>query len=213
MRYGFLAASAAALALAACGGGGSGGEANQSSAGGDNMAAGNMAASDPMMNGAAGNSMAAAPGAVPATGQEYATMAAASDMFEIQSSRLAQQKAQNPQVKSFAQMLITDHEKSTADLKTAAQQAQPAITITPKLDAEQQANMQALQGASGAEFDRLYMQQQVPAHEKALAMAQGFAQTGDVASLKQHAQTVSGPVQRHLEQARQMQQQMSGAAQ
>lgn len=205
MKIGLTAASAALLVLGACGsgrneGGQSGG--GQGSAGAENMAM--PAAND------AGNSMAAAPGATPANGQDYATMAAASDLFEIESSRLAQQKSQNQQVKDLAQMLITDHTRSTEQLMAATRQAQPPITVTPQLNAEQQANMQALQGATGAEFDRLYIQQQIPAHEKALQMAQGFAQNGDVPALKQHAQTVSGPVQRHLERARQLQQQMGG---
>lgn len=201
MKLAPYAASAALLALTACGG--SGGE---QSAGTENMAVNEMATIDPAMNNMTGPDMATAP--VPATGQDYATMAAASDLFEIESSRLAQTKGQNAELKSFAQMLITDHEKSTADLKTAAQAAQPAITVTPALNPEQQANIQALQAASGAEFDRLYIQQQIPAHEKALAMVQGYAQSGDVPGFKQHAQTVSGPVGRHLERARQLQTQI-----
>lgn len=206
MKKMILTASAAMLTLSACGGSG-GGSGGQESAGAENMATVTPPANE------AGNDMAAAPAAVPATGQEYATMAAASDLFEIESSRLAQQKGQSAELKQFAQMLITEHEKSTADLKTAAAAAQPAVTVTPALNSEQQANMAALQAASGAEFDRLYIQQQIPAHEKALAMVQGYAQSGDVAGLKQHAQTVSGPVQKHLEQARQLQQQMGSSQQ
>ena len=197
-----LAASAALLALAACG---KKNEANE-------MAA-NMAAENAMMNEASVNAMSmnemaantmanmAAP-AVPATGQDYATMAAASDMYEIESSKLAQEKSKNADVKAFAKMLVTDHEKATADLKTAAGKAEPKITVTPALDAEQKANMEALRGASAADFDRLYLQQQVPAHEKALAMLQGYAQSGDVASLKDHASKTAAVVQKHLTQAR-----------
>ncbi|QPQ54123.1 DUF4142 domain-containing protein [Allosphingosinicella flava] len=199
MKIRILAATAALCALAACGD-------NETPAANDmamndammanDMAMNDMAMDNMMMNGSAA--------AVPANGQDYAAMAAASDMFEIESSRLAQEKAQNADVKSFAAMLVTDHQKSTADLKTAAGQAQPAITVTPQMNAEQTANLEALRGASGAEFDRLYLQQQVPAHEKALAMLQGYAASGDVPSLKQHASATTGPVEKHLARAREL---------
>ena len=196
MKAHIILASAATLALAACGGGETTAS-NEAMADnavldtGDNMVETNMAAP-----GAA---------ATASTGQDYATMAAAGDMYEIESSRLAMEKAESAELKEIAQMIITDHEKSTADLKTAAGQAQPAITVTPMLNAEQQANMEALRAASGAEFDRLYIQQQIPAHEKTLTLVRDYASNGDVASLKQHAATVTAPVERHLEPLQAMQ--------
>ncbi len=168
MKFRILLASAAALGVAACGGGDQGSDAinGSSHTESDAVVTNNMA--DP------GNM--AAPGEGTATnGQQYATMAAASDMYEIESSRLALEKAQSQDIKAFAQMLIADHQKSTNDLKSAATQAEPAISLAPALDGEQQANVQALQAASGAAFDRLYAQQQVQAHQKALSLVQDYA--------------------------------------
>lgn len=197
MKIKILAATAALSALVACGD-------NETPATND-MAMNGMMANDMAMNDmAAENVMMNGSAAAPANGQDYAAMAAASDMFEIESSKLAQEKAQNADVKAFAQMLVTEHQKSTADLKTAAGQAQPAVTVTPQMNAEQAANLEALRAASGAEFDRLYLQQQVPAHEKALAMLQGYAASGDVPSLKQHASMTTGPVEKHLARAREL---------
>lgn len=200
MKLKFLfAPAAAALALAACGGD----TANENAGEADTGVMDNMAMDNTAMNGDA-NAMAPA-AAAPATAADYAARAAASDLFEIESGRLAQDKAQNADVKAFARMLVADHEKSTADLKAAAAKAQPAITVAPALDAEQQANMQALQAASGAEFDRLYLGQQIVAHEKALGLVRNYASAGDVEALRQHASTVAGPIQKHLERARELQ--------
>lgn len=199
MKFNIIMVPAAALALAACGGGGE----NRQAA--DQNMSDNMAMNDSAMMGN-GQMDAAAPTA--ANGQEYATMAAASDMFEIESSRLAQEKGQNAQLKEFAQMLITDHERSTRELQAAAQQAQPPIQVAPQMNGEQQQMIQALRSANGAQFDQTYIQQQVAAHQKALALVQGYAQNGEVPSLKQHATTVSGPIQQHLERAQQLQQQV-----
>lgn len=197
MKRKHLLASLAVLALAACGGG------ETDTATVANTAADNMAIED--LNVSAADTNMAAPAPMPATAQEFADMAAASDTYEIQSSELAEQKAQDPAVKEFAAMLVKDHTKSTADLKTAAGQASPPITPAPALNPEQQANLDALRAATGAEFDRLYMQQQVPAHEQALSMLQGYSAAGDVEPLKAFASKTAPVVQHHLEQARSLQ--------
>ena len=53
----------------------------------------------------------------------YVEMAAASDMFEIQSSQLARSRAQNPAIREFAQMMIDHHTQTTQQLRAAAQAA------------------------------------------------------------------------------------------
>ncbi|WP_158702948.1 DUF4142 domain-containing protein [Allosphingosinicella vermicomposti] len=199
MKRTIFTATAAALALAACGG---------SEPATNDMALNDMAMDNLMMNDTAMTNdmgMNTTMPTMPANGQEYAAMAAASDMYEIESSKLAAEKAQNADVKAFAQMLVTEHEKATADLKTAAGRAEPAITVTPALNAEQTANMEALRAtASGADFDRVYMQQQVQAHEKALGMLQGYGASGDVPALKDHASKTAPVVEKHMTRAREL---------
>ncbi|MDT9597978.1 DUF4142 domain-containing protein [Sphingosinicella rhizophila] len=197
MNIKILAASAAILALAACGG---------------NEPAGDIVVDNEALNAAGeadpGNMslMTADPAGMPANGQEYSTMAAASDMYEIESSRLAIEKSQNDEIKELARMIVADHEKSTADLKDAAGRAQPPIEVAPAMNPEQQANMEALRSAAD-QFDQTYLQQQVSAHQKALAMVQAYAASGEVEPLKQHAANVSGPIQKHLERAQELAQQ------
>ena len=140
---------------------------------------------------------------VPTTAAEFANAAAAADQFEIKSSQLAATKAGSAGVKSFAAMLLTEHTKSTADLTAAAAQAAPAIVPAASLTAEQQANLDALAKApKGAAFDTLYAQLQVPAHENALALMQGYAARGDQVQLKVFASQTATSIKKHLEQAR-----------
>ena len=56
-------------------------------------------------------------GITPST-QDFVTEAAQSDMFEIQSSEAAL-NSDNAPIKSFAQKMITDHNKTSAELKAA----------------------------------------------------------------------------------------------
>lgn len=139
----------------------------------------------------------------PQNASEFAAMAAASDLFEIESSRLAASQAKSAEVKSFAAMLVADHTKSTTELKSIA--SKENITLSPpSLAPDMQSKVDALKSAKGEAFDTLYLTQQVPAHETALKLHQGYAASGDNASLKAFASKTSTVVSKHLDEARAM---------
>lgn len=144
---------------------------------------------------------AAADATAPMTAQSFVDAAAASDMFEIESSKLAQKMGKSAKVKDFAAMMIKDHTKSSSELKSAAGKATPAVTVAPKLTAEQQSDLDELKGAT-ANFDVMYAQKQAAAHEKALTMLQSYAASGDAAPLKDFAGKTAPVVSGHLEKAR-----------
>lgn len=133
----------------------------------------------------------------------YVTMAAASDLFEIQSSQIALSKAQNAATRDFAQMLIADHTRTTQQL-TAAAQASGLTPPPPALMPMQQRMIDELQQAGGSGFDRLYFRQQVPAHEMALALHRNYAAHGDTPALRQVASAAVPVVEEHLGRARTM---------
>ena len=184
------AVAALAIALAACGGNNEAG--NDVST--DANLAGDQAANDVLGGNATDNQAAAA---LPTDASGFATAVAATDLYEIQSSELAATKATSAEVKEFAGHVRTDHQKSTADLKTAAAEAK--VEVTPALDAEKQAMLDALKGASGAEFDRLFLEQQRTAHQKALNVLQNYASRGDSEPLKAFANKGTKIVQGHIE--------------
>jgi putative membrane protein len=138
----------------------------------------------------------------------FARTAAMSDMFEIESSRLAEQRSQDAQVKQFAQHMIRDHQKTTSELKGLLPQLQGAAAapqLPTSLDQQHQALVQQLQGAQGAEFDRTFVRQQVQAHQTAVDLFRAYAQSGDNAQLKQWASQTLPSLEEHLRQAQQMQ--------
>jgi len=133
------------------------------------------------------------------TGQEFADKAARSDAFEIASAKLARAKSASADIKSFASMMIEDHTASTAKIKTAASEANPAITPNPALTDDQNQKLADLQNLSGADFDKEYASQQVDAHQDALSLMTLYADHGDVASLKTAAADIRPKVQAHLD--------------
>ena len=146
----------------------------------------------------------AAGAAMPTDAAGFAAAVAASDLFEIESGKLAEAQASSAEVKSFAAQLQTDHSKSTADLKAAAQQS--GVTVSPALDAEKQAMLDELRAATGADFDRLFIDQQATAHQKALQLLRNYSNAGDNAALKAFATKASGVVEGHLNHANGMKQ-------
>jgi len=131
----------------------------------------------------------------------YVAAAGASDLFEIRSSQVALQKAQRPEVKAFAQMMIDHHTKTTADLTAAARQG-GLNPPPPALPAEKEGRIAALQSANGGQVDALYMREQVAGHEEALALHEGYARAGDNAALKAAAAKTAPIVRTHLDRAR-----------
>lgn len=134
--------------------------------------------------------------AVASADQAYVQNAAASDMFEIETSRLALDKAAKPSVKTYAQMMIDEHTKSTNELKPAAQTA--GISVPAALPADKQAKVDALRGLSGAEFDRQYLADQRSGHQETLAKVNTYLAAAPAGPLKDHAAKVTGVVQKHL---------------
>ena len=131
----------------------------------------------------------------------YMTMAASSDMFEIQSSQLALQASQNPAVRNYANMMIAHHQATTQNLMTAAQSAR-LTPPTPMLVPMHQQMLDQLRSAgAGASFDAAYKQAQLMSHQEALNLHSGYAQGGDVAALRQVAAAAVPIVQQHLQQA------------
>lgn len=134
--------------------------------------------------------------------QAFANAAAASDNFEIETSKLAADKAASAKVKSFAQQMIKMHTESTAKLKTAAASAMPAITPDPQLDAMQQQTLADLQSKSGADFDTTYTKAQVDGHQMTLDKLKAYSTSGDAPSLKSFATEMVPVVTAHLNMAK-----------
>lgn len=160
----------------------------------------------PMAEDMAGEPMAAEPPmaadetGMPTRAPAYMAMAASSDMFEIESSRLAMQMSRSPLVRQFAQRMIADHTRMSQDMISMAQNMglpMPPMQMMPR-HAEM---MQRLASATPVDFDMAYRREQIMAHEEALMLHRTFADRGDNASLRAMAGRAVPMVEMHLGQA------------
>lgn len=134
----------------------------------------------------------------------YLGMAGSSDQFEIQSGQLAQQMSQNPAVRQMGQMLVADHTNSTQQLMAAAQSAGIAAP-PPAMRPEHAAMLQQIQSAPPGQFDMVFRDVQIQAHQQALQLHQNYAASGDVPALRATAGAIVPVVQSHLNMLQGMQ--------
>ena len=107
----------------------------------------------------------------------FVEKAAQDGMTEVELGKVALEKSRNPEVRSFAQRMVTDHGKANAELATIA--ASKGIEAPKELDAEHQAMVEAITAKSGTEFDREYSQHMNMDHSKAIALFESASKTSD----------------------------------
>lgn len=140
----------------------------------------------------------------------YAPSAAMGDMYEIQAADIALERAKRADVKTLARMIKTDHTAASTALKTAIATAAPDISLPTELDQRRKGLLDNLRSAGVNDFDKVYIDQQVAAHEEAVTLHRGFADNSDAPALAAHARTVLPKIEAHLQKAREIQAAISG---
>lgn len=127
---------------------------------------------------------------------EFMKSAAHSDQNEIQLSRLVLEKGATGMARDHANMMITDHTKSTAELKTLAQKKN--VTLPTDMDAEHKAIAEQMRKLSGPQLEQRFMQQMVTDHQKTLNTMQAHLGMTKDAELKGFITKTTPVIQKHL---------------
>lgn len=167
----------------------------------DTMAGGSAAAAgtDPGMN--ANGADPNGPTAPHKDDPEFMKSAAHSDQNEIQLSRLVLEKGVTGMAKDHANMMITDHTKSTAELKTLAQKKN--VTLPTDMDAEHKAIADQMRKLSGKQLEQHFLQQMVLDHQKTLNTMQAHANMTQDTELKGFITKTTPVIQKHLDMSKQ----------
>mgnify|MGYP002777028608 CR=1 FL=1 len=134
----------------------------------------------------------------PEAAPAFVAMAASSDMFEIESSRMALQRTQDPMLRMHAEMMIRDHTNMSAQLRAAAQSA--GLGVPMQMLPMHAAMLNELSRSSN--FDSTYRRQQIVSHEQSLALMDNYARRGDVPQLRGVAAAAVPVVRGHLDHIR-----------
>jgi putative membrane protein len=134
--------------------------------------------------------------------QEFVNKVAISDMFEIQSSRLAAAQKADSGTTQFANRMIKDHSKTTEELKAIA--SKHNLKLPTAMDAEHQKKIDQLKKLSGEQLDDAYDRMQVEAHQEAIKLFEAYAQNGDNPDLKAWAAKTLPALKEHLSHAQKL---------
>jgi putative membrane protein len=89
-------------------------------------------------------------------------------LTEIKASKLAKTNSTNPRVISFANMMIIDHSKAGAELRTI--EAAKMVDAHDAINMEHWQKIAALSSKTGTEFDKAYIEMMIADHEKAVQL-------------------------------------------
>jgi putative membrane protein len=141
-------------------------------------------------------------GITPST-QDFVKEAATSDMLEIAAAKVAQDKG-NAKEKKFAEQMITDHTKSSSDLKGMVGSGDVKADIPANLDDSSQKKLDKLRETRDQVFASEYDPMQVSVHKDAVSLFERYAKGGEDPKLKDWAGKTLPALQHHLEMAEEM---------
>jgi putative membrane protein len=174
--------------------------------------------------------------------QEAIAFMAAANQSEVQAAQVAVDKATDREVRQFAQKMRTEHSKSAQEVGELARrmnvsldtsaQGQQGQMVASLRQMSQQMSQQLNSTPKGSQFDRVYIDGQVQAHQAVLENLQRIAGTSGAtgavgatgatgaardttqaaASPEQAAQKMIPHVQQHLEEARRIQAKLGGGS-
>jgi putative membrane protein len=132
-------------------------------------------------------------------GKEFLKAAGQANQMEIAMASVAENKSQNTQVKDLARMMRTDHEQNYGLLQTVAQNH--GITLEPKLDMLNQHEVNRLQKANDADFDKEYTKVMLKDHVKCINRFEKAASDIEEQDVKQYAQNTLPALRHHLQKS------------
>lgn len=136
--------------------------------------------------------------------------ASAKGIAEVEAGKLAEQKGTAADVKTFAQMMVTDHTAANEKLKAIAQEKNLKVSDDAQLMDKAKAMILDLRSAKS--FDQAYANNQVKAHEQTIKLFEDEASTGKDADLKAFATATLPKLKEHLEHAKKLAAAHGGAA-
>lgn len=141
--------------------------------------------------------------------QDFMMKTTEADLTAIDMARLALQKSDNKDVRDYANMIQSDHMSALEDLTDLMKDKNVSQPTTTRADVKKDLNM--MNGLSGPEFDREFINRMVADQQKAIEMCQDQAQIAQDSDVKKYAEDLLPELQMHLEKAHRLQSKLFSA--
>jgi len=113
------------------------------------------------------------PGSMKAEQETFVKTMLMKNLAEAELGKLAASRAASPEIKSYAQMMVTDHTKANEELRPIARAL--GIQEPTQVDDKHRKESDRLSRLQGVEFDREYAKLMADAHREALRDARAMA--------------------------------------
>ena len=124
-----------------------------------------------------------------------------SDLYEIESGKIASEKGQSDAVKAFGRQMVEAHSKTREKLNAFVEEEKLDLVLPDRLGKKYRRMVEALNTAKSEDFDRIYSEQQVEVYADAARLFDAYAERGDNATLKQFAANVLPTLNQRREKA------------
>lgn len=151
---------------------------------------------------AAAGAVGMASSVMPTDAQGFVTAASIANMYEIEAGKIAERRAQSPDVKALAKMIVADHTKIGEQMGAAVKASGAIVTPPTAMDERRKGMIDNLKAAGDSDFDLAYLHQQLAAHIEADTLLKGYRDHGDNPTLQAAAGKTAIVVEHHLDEVK-----------
>jgi putative membrane protein len=131
---------------------------------------------------------------------QFMREAAIGGMAEVDLGKIGVQRAENPDVKQFAQRMVDDHSKANDQLKQVAEKR--GVALPGDVDAKHKAAIDRLSKLSGPAFDKAYMRDMVTDHNHDVSLFERQSASGKDDELKSWVDQTLPTLKEHQDMAK-----------
>ena len=131
---------------------------------------------------------------------EFAVQAAEAGLFEVQLGNIAADRANNQEVKDFAQQMIRDHGSANEELATLA--GSKNIILPTALSRDNQEDLTKFNDLSAEEFDQDYIERMIEDHDRNIKLFERASSQSKDDAIRAFATKQLPILKKHLAHAR-----------
>lgn len=150
----------------------------------------------------ASNTTAAPKDTLDAADVKFVKTEAAAGKSELKLAELGVQKAERPDIKSFAEMLVTDHTQAHKELNALA--VEKGVDVSAVIDPKHAEEFQKLEKASKADFDKEFLADMISDHKKCVSNFETAAKEAKNSDVKMWAEKMLPTLKAHLAKAKEL---------
>lgn len=131
--------------------------------------------------------------------EHFVTKAAEGNIAQMELGKLALKKGTSPEVRDFAQRMVTDHSQANGELRALAQSK--GMTLPNKPSAQQQKQYDRLAKLSGPQFESAYINDMNKDHSKDVSEYKQEQSVAQDDAVKNYIRQTLPVIENHLQRA------------